>query len=345
MKVKKLHTLIVLAGMALFSSCKNEEWVFPDFEYTTVYFAYQSPVRTITLGEDLYDTSLDNAYKCKIMATKGGAYTNKSDITVDIKVDNSLCDRLVFNNSSQKVLPMPANYYSLAANQIIIPKGSISGGVEVQLTDAFFADPAAIRNTYVIPVVMNKVQNADSLLRGKTALASPRRTVGSDWDITPKDYILYAVKYINPWHATYLRRGKDVITGKAGNTAINKTQVRRGVYIENSEVCNVTTRSLKQVVFSNAIKSVSGTDMPYRLILTFDEANNCTITTDATDYTVKGTGRFVKRGDVKSWGNQDRDVLHLNYEVDFNNAHLTTTDTLVVRNRGVVAETFIPVYQ
>ncbi|WP_245877789.1 DUF5627 domain-containing protein [Spirosoma fluviale] len=343
--MKKLHTLLLLAGMTVFSSCKNEEWIFPDFEYTTVYFAYQSPVRTITLGEDLYDTSLDNARKCKIMATKGGAYTNSTDITVDIAVDNSLCDRLLFGNNGQKVLPMPTSYYSLAANQIVIPKGSISGGVEVQLTDAFFADPAAIRNTYVIPVVMNKVQNADSLLRGKTTLAAPRRTVGSDWDITPKDYILYAVKYVNPWHATYLRRGKDIITGKDGNAAINKTQVRRGAYIENSEVCNLTTRSLQQVVFTNAIKATDGRDMPFRLILSFDEVNNCTITTDATDYTVKGTGKFVKKGDLKSWGNQDRDVLHLNYEVDFKDAHLTTTDTLVVRNRGVVAETFIPVYQ
>ncbi|WP_236648849.1 DUF5627 domain-containing protein [Spirosoma sp. 209] len=343
--MKKLHTLLLLAGMAVFSACENQEWVFPDFKYTTVYFAYQSPVRTITLGEDLYDTSLDNARKCRIMATKGGAYTNSTDITVDIKIDNSLCDRLLFGTNGQKVLPMPANYYSLAANQIVIPKGSITGGVEVQLTDAFFADPAAIRNTYVIPVVMNQVQNADSLLRGKSTLPSPRRTVGSDWDITPKDYILYAVKYVNPWHATYLRRGKDVIAGKDGNTAISKTLVRRGRYVENSEVCNLSTRSLNQVVFSNSIKATNGTDMPFRLILNFDEASNCTITTDATDYTVKGTGRFVKKGDLKSWGNQDRDVLHLNYEVNFKDAVLTTTDTLVVRNRGVVAETFIPVYQ
>ncbi len=341
--MKKLF--ILLAGLAGFSACKNEEWIFPDYKYTTVYFAYQSPVRTITLGEDLYDTSLDNAHKCLIMATKGGAYTNDKDVTVDIKVDNTLCDRLLFGANGRKVVAMPSNYYSLASNQILIPKGKITGGVEVQLTDAFFADPLAIQNTYVIPVLMNSVQNADSLLRGKTTLASPRRPVGSDWDVTPKDYILYAVKYINPWHATYLRRGKDVIVGKNGNTTLDKTLTRRGTYIENSEVCTVTTRSLNQALFASAIKDSKGIDMPYRLLLNFDENNNCSVSTDSKDYTVKGTGRFIKKGDVKSWGNQDRDVIHLSYEVDFNNVRLTTTDTLVVRNRGVVLETFVPVYQ
>lgn len=32
-------------------------------------FVYQSPVRTIVLGDDEYDTSLDKEHKCKIKAT------------------------------------------------------------------------------------------------------------------------------------------------------------------------------------------------------------------------------------------------------------------------------------
>ncbi|MCD8179819.1 MAG: DUF1735 domain-containing protein [Tannerellaceae bacterium] len=69
---------------------------------------------------------------------QGGAYTNKNNIYVDIKVDNSLCDNLYFSADGDKVLPMPSNYYSLSSEQIVIPSGKPSGGIEVQLTDAFF---------------------------------------------------------------------------------------------------------------------------------------------------------------------------------------------------------------
>ncbi|WP_229239696.1 hypothetical protein [Echinicola soli] len=63
---------IFIAIVLIFSSCENEDWEFPDFEYQTVYFAYQFPVRTITFGEDIFDTSLDNEGKFKLMVTAGG---------------------------------------------------------------------------------------------------------------------------------------------------------------------------------------------------------------------------------------------------------------------------------
>lgn len=66
----------------------------------------------------------------------GGVYENQTNPTVDIEVDNSLCDNLKFS-TGEDVVPMPAEYYTLASNQIVIPQGQISGGVEVQLTDAF----------------------------------------------------------------------------------------------------------------------------------------------------------------------------------------------------------------
>ena len=39
-------------------------------------------------------------------------------------------------------------------------------GVEVSFTDAFFADPEALTATYVIPLVMTGVTNADRILNG-----------------------------------------------------------------------------------------------------------------------------------------------------------------------------------
>ena len=135
-----------------FSSCENQDWSFPDYGRTTVYFAYQYPVRTIVLGNDeIFDNTLDNQHKCLIKAVMGGVYDNGTTPTVDIDVVNSLCDNLTFATGGQ-VVPMPSNYYTLASDQIVIPKGQISAGVEVQLTDAFFADPKSIETTYVIPL-------------------------------------------------------------------------------------------------------------------------------------------------------------------------------------------------
>lgn len=93
-----------------------------------------------------------------IKATWGGGYDNRQNVVIDYKVDESLCSNLYFKASNQPLVPMPASYYKLASNQISIPKGQIMGGVEVQLTDAFFADEKSVGENYVIPILMTGVQ-------------------------------------------------------------------------------------------------------------------------------------------------------------------------------------------
>ena len=60
MNKKISYMFSLLMATALFTSCKNGDATFPDYENgTTVYFAYQRPVRTIVLGDDEYDTTMD----------------------------------------------------------------------------------------------------------------------------------------------------------------------------------------------------------------------------------------------------------------------------------------------
>ena len=316
---------ISLVLLTVLSSCKNSEWAFPDYDVKSVYFAYQSPIRTITLGEDIFDTSSDNEHKCTIMATTAGVYSNKGDVTIEIAVDNSLTQGLSFSSPySGTVMPMPSSYYTLGANKIVIPQGKIIGGVEVQLTDAFFADPLSVKTTYVIPLKMKSVQKADSILSGK-------------------DYTLYAVKYINPWTGNYLRRGKDVVAGKAGNTALNQTIVRHQQFVEKDEINKLNTKALKQTEFPVTFKGDGGVNINCSLVLTFDDSGNCTINTSTAGMTASGTGKFVKKGEKNSWGNKDRDALYLNYKVELTDRTFTSVDTLVMRDRGVAMETFTPV--
>lgn len=326
------------------TSCTNQDIVFDNFEYQSVYFAYQFPVRTLTLGEDVFDTSFDNEHKCTIMATLGGVYSNDKNVTINVEVANSLTTGLLFKQAGGDVLPMPSNYYSLLSDKIVISKGQVTGGVDVQLTDAFFADPLAIKNTYVIPIKMTNVINADTILSGKALVANPNRAITGDWSPAPKDFIFYAVKYVNPWDGFYLRRGKDVIVGNNGNTALNKTIVRHKTYVESDEVFKINTLSLTKIDFPITYKDAGGNNINCKLILSFGGDGNCTVSSSSpSSYTATGTGKFVKKGEKNSWGSKDRDALYLNYTVNLQDFNVATNDTLVLRDRGVKTEVFSPV--
>jgi hypothetical protein len=83
------------------------------------------------------------------------------------------------------------------------------------------------------------------------------------------------------------------------------------------------------------------TNVPFRLILKFDNQGKVTVSTPpAVTYSVTGNGEFVKKGDM--WGEQQRDVLRLKYQVNFGTTTHSFTDTVVIRDRGVKFETFTP---
>lgn len=332
---------IIPAGMLalMMTSCENKEAEFPNFDYSTVYFAYQYPVRTIVLGEDIYDNTLDNQHKCAIYATMGGVYSNDKNIDIDVAVDNSLCDNLFFTGTTP-VVPMPSDYYTLAGNKISLNQ-NLQGSVEVQLTDAFFTDSKSLERTYVIPLRMTNVANADSILSGIPKVSDASRTNAAMWDVQPKDYVLYCVKFINPWHANYLRRGTDVIT----EGGLPTTKIRHQQYVEKDEICLLTTASLNSVLLPVSVVNASNANETCNLLLTFDANNKCTISTTTSGFTASGTGTFVKKGEKNSWGNKDRDALYLQYTIDMTGKTYTTTDTLVVRDRGIKMEVFTPEYK
>ena len=69
----------------LFAGCENGDKEFDDYEYQTISFATQTPIRTITLGEDVYPTEQDNEYRMQIIATLGvsGVWTDTPMPTID----------------------------------------------------------------------------------------------------------------------------------------------------------------------------------------------------------------------------------------------------------------------
>ena len=361
MKLKKYIYGVALGALSLsFASCYNADKDFPDFEGgTTAYFAYQYPVRTLVLGNDIYDNTIDNAHKCQIWSTMGGAY-NGRNAYVDMVVDEPLGNNLYFTdeggNPAEPVKPMPTSYYSLSSNQIAY-NGNPRGYVEVQFTDAFFNDPKAIDNTYVIPLLMTNVKGIDHILTGTPREGlTPSRTNTEDWEILAKDYVLYCVKYMNPWQGKYIRRGVDNITEKgATSTVVRKDfslvntdleHYKENPVNQNDEICGIKTKNMTQAIFPVSFKRSGGAaSIPCNLILTFN-GNQCTISTDDEGVTATGSGEYIVKGTEKpeykdyQWGSMNgqpvqRDILRLAYEVNFQNEDIqvSTTDTLVVQTR------------
>ena len=166
----------------------------------------------------MFDTSLDNAYQCQIMATMGGVYNNDKDVEIGIRVDNSIVNGLVFDATQEDIIAMPSNYYSLSSDKITIKKGSILGGVTVQLTDAFFNDPKSLENTYVIPVVMTGVVNADTILSGTPMVDNSEKGCVGRLGCTTQGLCTLCGEIHQSYDANYLRRGVDVISGGQSGT-------------------------------------------------------------------------------------------------------------------------------
>ncbi len=333
----------------LVASCYNAEQDFPDYEKgTTAYFAYQDPVRTLILGNDIYDNTLDNEHKCRIYATMGGAY-NGRDAVVNFVVDPALCENLYFTdaggNAAGEVQPMPESYYKLASNSIPY-NGDMRGYVEVQFTDKFFEDPKSVENTYVIPLRMTDVKGIDKILSGTPREGfNPARGNSIEWQVLPMDYVLYCVKYMNPWQGRYIRRGVDNVTeGAASGVVVRKDfslvnsdpgRYQENMVNANDEVCSISTRNMTQSVFPISLKRITkdkdgkaNASIDCKLILTFN-GDKCTITTEDEDATVEGTGEFITKGTEKpeykeyQWGSMNgqpvqRDILRLAYNVKLN---------------------------
>lgn len=332
--------MLLLVSLAIgLIACENQKNEFADFDYTTGYFPYQYPVRTLVLGDYIFPNENDNNHKFLISVGMGGVYENSKNREFDFEVDNSLCNKALFLSSLDTIRAMPASYYSLSSlEKIVIPKGKFNGSVEVQLTDAFFNDPRAIKNSYVIPLRLIGSTDVDSILIGDKVKDNPDRRIPADWNILPKDFTLFCVKYINPYHGKYLHRGISKVTN-ASAVEIESTAYRTK-YIVDNEIWSLTTTAKKQVTVSGSMRSI---EIPgiLKMNLTFDDNENCTITEAVgSTFVITGSGKFIN--DADEWGNKKRDAIHINYQLTSAGNTYSATDTLVIRDRAVIMELFTP---
>lgn len=335
--MKKIF-FILLIVTALYS-CENFDKVHPDFDYTAGYFPYQFPVRTLVLGDYIFDNTNDNAQKFVISVAMGGVYENTKDRVFSFQLDESLCNNLLFTSGGSPVRPMPKSYYTLSnTSQIVIPKGKHNGGVEVQLTDAFFNDPLAITLGYVVPLRLTGSNDVDTILVGNPAVANADPRIPAEWVNAPKNFTMFAVKYINEYHGTYFHYGSSKVKNASGTVIENTTYSE--TFVESNPTAKMLTTARRQVSLKTFFNSAVMTG-EFTLLLNFNN-NNVTVSAPAgADYTVTGNGQFKSK--EYEWGNKKRDGITLNFTVTKGGNTYEASDVFVIRDRAVAMEVYSPV--
>lgn len=343
-KIMKLLLFTVILSTAI-CSCQNKDVDFPDFEYTTTYFPYQYPVRTLTLGDYYFDNENDNNLKFAISATMGGVYENKEDRLVDFVIDESLVENMYIGN--KRILPLPSRFYELSNHsRIVIPKGKLSGSVYVQLKEEFLNDPNALgpaSTVYVVPVRIIK-STTDSVLLGKPSVTAPDYRISSNWEIAPKNYTLFGINYVNEYHGNYLLRGRSVQQKISGGVPA-ETTVYRTRDVETDRVIGVSTAARNIVTYTKEVAR-SSTQSPgiFTMRITFDGSGNGQISTNTgSAFPVTGTAKLVK--DAELWGGKPRTAIYLDYVVNDGTYTNAAKDTLVFRDKGVYFQEFMPTYK
>ena len=353
MNFSKIKILTIVISLFLITSCQNEPNGFEDFDYTTSYFSWQYPVRTLVLGsESYYDNSNDLLHQFEIKASMGGVYANNKNVNVEFEIDPSLLDSLAYNDgvSNVKLKMLPSNYYEpINSNIMVIKAGSFNGGVTIKLTDAFFNDPFSSTNCYVLPLRIIK-SDTDSVLTGKRSQSAPTSGISSiaqkwgvdprvtgNWVVKPKNYTIYTIKYTNKYHGYYLKRG----TEKAG-VDIAKSYGWEKKYIEYTPyIPKLKTLSLSQLVYDDRL-ALSAVKFSADLKINADNSVEITKNTSSLS-NITGTGKYVTG--LEKWGGKNREAFYLDYNVTdpITNKVYAVKDTLVFRDNAVAVAELIPV--
>ena len=338
------NVVICIVLIAALAACENQEQVFPDYELQAVYFPIQLPVRTLSLGEDRIDNTLDREYRFDIGVSIGGMYENKQDWTVDYVVDPSLTDSAYADDKfTTPLIVLPANYYTFSPqNTVTIPKGLFNGLIRIELTDAFFNDPLSLTGQYVVPFRITGT-SADSVLSGKQARPGVAdRRILEDWESgkSPKDWVLYGIKYVNAYHGNYLHRGRDILY--AGGVPVD-TVVFRNMYVERDMLIKLTSMGLQRVYTNGLADKLSSTGK-LSMELEFSNATGASGSIvihprASATVSVTGTGEYYdKSSSTESWTGLTWQSMYLEYTWDDGTNVHVVNDTLVFRDRGIKYE-------
>ena len=177
-------------------------------------------------------------------------------------------------------------------------------------------------------------------------------SAGNDSILSTRNYTLYAVKYKNQYTGCWLSHGTDNID----YNGVKTTVTREPQYVEKYDLRYLSTNTLKQCTYPITTtvtqQDSNGKDteveITRNLVLTFDDAGNCTLSSNDADFLVTGTGKWTYHGAKKAWNDTDRDLIDLTYDATFTYNYgtqarykkISTKESLIMRDRQSKYETF-----
>lgn len=245
--MKNINKITVYIGVvvlaAVLFSCEGYEDYTYDYDYTSVYFASQTPLRTIVAdGEMTFEFGV----------TMGGVRQNNDEIVTSFSIEDSLLS--LYDVEGTYTL-MPEEYYSLSSDsEFIISEDEYTGTVTCTINqDLFTADDLAADETYAIPVQLIST-SADTIL-------------------PEKDYSIIVVKYASPYSGTYYSKGVQYMLDSVG--VATDTSAYYDADLSQNATKTFTTLGVTSITTTSLGYNIDG-DMQ----LTINDDNTVTVTSD-----------------------------------------------------------------
>ncbi len=295
--MKNIFKLFVLTIMIFttMQSCESYEDYVEDYDYISVYFGTQRPLRTIVARENM---------SFKLGVALAGKRENNATETTTFTIDPSLLSSV---ENADKFTLMPKDYYSMDLSEsdgdsaFVIFPGSFIGDIVINLNkDKFTSDPLSIDATYAIPVRLLET-TVDTILSGNA--------------VTPaKDYTILVVKYIAPEHAAYYGSGYETDEkGSVNHYAFNAASPKR------------MTTSAKNELILNALGSLSADSNASNKLKVVISEDKKSVSLSSVD-----GGKTVT--DIKSTYDNEKKVFTLNYSyVNSDQKTVVVEEELVLR--------------
>jgi hypothetical protein len=176
-------------GLTMALSACYDDYI-KDFDYTSVYFMYQTNARTFVVGEGM---------SIEVGAALAGVRENRQDRVVGFQMDAALVNANALEamkagaayireavSGVDTLRPLPADYFTISDNsRMVIKAGTHMGSVVIKADSArFLQDAATIRAGYAIPFYITSA-DADSIVRAKrsavVALKYENMLFGNYW--------------------------------------------------------------------------------------------------------------------------------------------------------------------
>lgn len=302
----KIKILAIILSLGL-GSCYKE--YIKDYDYTSIYFAYQTNVRTVVVGEGM---------KIEVGPAFGGEMVNSKDRQVALSLDNSLITPAMLTTmktssitsiknyvtSLTELKLLPADYYTISGLTTTIKKGQNSGTVVIRPDSVkFLSDPATLNAQYVLPFRITS-GDADSIL-------------------TAKNYAVIGLRYENMLFGNYIHGGITIRKSAAG-VALDTAK-----YYTTIPQADAKSWALKTVapfaIQTNGISNVVGSFMLTQNggTITVSQATGSTVAVTPDGASTFNNSKLL----------QDRKIF-LNYKYTNADGSISyAKDTLTFRNR------------